>query len=427
MTIQLDSQSGSPDLLTVKLEKLVYGGDALAYLSGGQTAFIPFGLPGEKVKARILVEKRDQVRLELVEVLEASPRRIIPKCSHFGVCGGCHHQQLTYQDQLELKTGILRDQLMRIGKIPNPPVEPIIASPNEWNYRNHVQFHLTQDGKLGYIGANKRGVVPITECHLPENELNQLWPSLGLDPDLRLDRLSLRKGTDGESMLLLESNTPELPELELETDLSVVHRTGEDVVVMAGDDHISMSIQDRRFRVSAASFFQVNTAMAEKMVEHLLEHLPVSSTTILLDVYCGVGLFSAFFAGRACRLIGIEASPSACADFAANLDEFDNVELYEAPAEAVLPVLEITPDIVIVDPPRAGLDKGALQALLALGPTHIAYVSCDPTTLARDAARLIGGDYQLSQVIPFDLFPQTYSIESISFFEKAPLPHSLQL
>jgi 23S rRNA (uracil1939-C5)-methyltransferase len=427
MTIRPDSQSSSPDLLTVKLEKLVYGGDALAYLSGGQAAFIPFGLPGEKVKARILVEKRDQLRAELVEVLEASPRRIIPKCSHFGICGGCHYQQLTYHDQLEVKTGILRDQLRRIGNIPNPPVEPIIASPNEWNYRNHVQFHLTQDGKLGYIGANKRGVIPISECHLPENSLNQLWPGLEFDPDLRLERISLRKGTANESMLVLESDSPELPELNLEADLSVVHLAGADVVVMAGDDHICIAIKDRWFRVSAASFFQVNTAMAEKMVEHLLEHLPVSSRTILLDVYCGVGLFSAFFAGRARRLIGIEASPSACADFAANLDEFDNVELYEVPAEAVLPALEVTPDIVIVDPPRAGLDKRSLEALLALGPTHIAYVSCDPATLGRDAGRLIGGGYQLAQVTPFDLFPQTYSIESISFFEKAPLPHSPQL
>ena len=198
----------------------------------------------------------------------------------------------------------------------------------------------------------------------------------------------------------------------------MVHLAGGDAVVMAGDDHINISVKDRRFRVSAASFFQVNTAMAEKMVEHLLEHLPVSSGTILLDVYCGVGLFSAFFAGRVSRLIGVEASPSACADFAANLDEFDNVELYQAPAEMVLPALEVNPDIVILDPPRAGLDKRALQALLALGPAQIAYVSCDPTTLARDAARLIGGGYQLKRVTPFDLFPQTYSIESISIFEK---------
>ena len=257
--------------------------------------------------------------------------------SHFGVCGGCHYQHLSYPAQLQVKTDILRDQLMRIGKIPDPPVQPIIASPHEWNYRNHVQFHLTREGKLGYIGANGRGVIPISECHLPETSLNELWPSLEFDPGLGLERISLRVGVDDESMLVLESEDPEPPELELETDLSVVHLTGDDMVVMAGDEALNISVKDRMFRVSAASFFQVNTAMAGKMVEHLLEHLPVSSRTTLLDVYCGVGLFSAFFAGRVGRLIGVEASPSACEDFAVNLDEFDNVELYEAPAEAVLP------------------------------------------------------------------------------------------
>jgi 23S rRNA (uracil1939-C5)-methyltransferase len=187
---------------------------------------------------------------------------------------------------------------------------------------------------------------------------------------------------------------------------------------MAGDDAITILVKDRAFRVSAASFFQVNTSMAGAMVQHLLDHCPVSNRTTLLDVYCGVGLFSAFFAGRVGRLIGIEVSPSACEDFAANLDEFDHVELYEAPAENVLPTLDVSPDIVILDPPRAGLEKRALEALLALHPARIAYVSCDPSTLGRDAARLISGGYRLVQVTPFDLFPQTYSIESISIFEK---------
>ena len=282
------------------MEKLVYGGDALGRISEGRAVFVPFGLPGELVKVRIVDEKRGHVRAELVEVLEASPERIPPKCKHFGLCGGCAYQQLSYPAQLRYKTDILHDQLVRIGKIPNPPVEPMVASPYEWNYRNHVQFHLTHDGKLGYFRANGRGVFPITECHLPEAALNELWPSLEFDPDLGLERIALRLGLNAEAMLVLESDNPEVPELELETDLSVVHQTGDDMVVMAGEASMTLSVKDRPFRVSAASFFQVNTPMAGKMVEHLLEHLPVSSRTTLLDVYCGVGLFSAFFAGT-CR------------------------------------------------------------------------------------------------------------------------------
>jgi 23S rRNA (uracil1939-C5)-methyltransferase len=411
------------DLLTVKLEKPTYGGDALGRVpdpssgTGGQAIFVPFALPGETVRIRVIEQKRGHIRAELVEVLDPAPERISPRCIHFGVCGGCHYQQLAYQAQLQQKTDILRDQLIRIGKIPDPPVQPMVASPQEWNYRNNIQFHLSRAGELGYIRANSRDMFPISECHLPEAALNKLWPGLEFDPDLGLERISLRLGLDDEIMLVLESDRPELPELELEAALSVVHLIGEDTLVMAGDEAIPISVKDRIFRVSAASFFQVNTAMAGKMVQHLLDHLPVSPQTTLLDVYCGVGLFSAFFAGRVGHLIGVEVSPSGCSDFTTNLDEFDNVELYEAPAETVLPGLDVNPEVVIVDPPRIGLDKRVLEALLARQPASLAYVSCDPATLGRDAARLISGGYRLVQVTPFDLFPQTYSIESISFFE----------
>jgi 23S rRNA (uracil1939-C5)-methyltransferase len=189
-------------------------------------------------------------------------------------------------------------------------------------------------------------------------------------------------------------------------------------VVLAGDPYLVMQVKDRSFRVSAGSFFQVNTGMAAKMVEHVLSIVPVDRDTTLLDIYCGVGLFSAFFAEKVGRLIGIEASASACSDFAVNLDEFDNVELYEAPAEEVLPGLEVSAQVAIVDPPRAGLDKRVLQAIVDLGPQRLVYVSCDPSTLSRDARHLLAGGYQLLQVTPFDLFPQTFHIESISLFER---------
>ena len=404
------------DLLTVKLDKLTYGGDALGRLSDGRAVFVPFALTGETVSIRTIEEKPSHVRAELVEVLEPSPDRISPKCLHFGICGGCHYQHMPYSIQVDIKAAILRDQLLRIGKISDPPLKQAVPCTIEWNYRNHVQFHLTRTGKLGYVDVHGRNVFPISECHLPEPTLDSLWPRLEFDPGLGLERASLRLGIDEQTMLVLES--AEVPELELEADLSVVHLSGTDTVVMAGDDYLSIKVNDRLFHVSAASFFQVNTGMAEKMVAHLLEQLPVTPATTLLDVYCGVGLFSAFFAPRVGRVIGVEASPSACEDFTINLDDFDNVELYEAAAETVLPGLDVKPGVVIVDPPRAGLEKRALDALLVLAPLRLAYVSCDPSTLARDAARLIAGGYRLVQVTPFDLFPQTYHIESISIFEK---------
>jgi 23S rRNA (uracil1939-C5)-methyltransferase len=402
----------------VTLTTLAYGGDALGRLPDGRAVFVPFALPGETVRARSVDEKRGHVRAELVEVLAASPNRIEPRCRHFRACGGCHYQHLPYEDQLTVKREILSDQLKRIGKIEAPPVQPTVAGGGEWNYRNHVQFHLAADGKLGFVGADSKQVIPITECHLPEPALNEIWPGLAFDAGLGLERISLRAGSGGEAMLVLESDDPALPEMESEASLSVVHLCGGDAAVMAGESTLTLSVNGRPFRVSAGSFFQANACMAGKMVDYLIAQLPVSRETTVLDVYCGVGLFGAFFAGRVGRLIGIEASASACEDFAANLEEFENVELYEAPAEQALPALATRPQVAIVDPPRAGLEKSALDALLALGPDRLAYVSCDPSTLARDAARLIAGGYRLVSVTPFDLFPQTYHIESISLFER---------
>ncbi len=407
----------------LSLQKYTYGGDAMGRLEDGRAVFVPFGLPGERVRVRLTEEKRNFARGELVEILEESPHRITPHCIHFGICGGCHYQHLPYEEQLKAKEEVLRDQLTRIGKIENPPVQKTVPSPSPWNYRNHVQFHLTEEGKLGYVRADSPTVFALSECHLPEGSINSFWPRLDFEPETNIERVSLRSGKDEDLMLVLESNSPESPELEIEAEISVAHVYQENTVVIAGNDHILISVLGRDFRVSAASFFQVNTAMAEKMVNHLVANLSVSPTTTLLDVYCGVGLFSAFLAPACERLIGIESSPSACDDFSFNLDEFDNVELYEGLAEEILPGLvgrvarSVLP-YVLVDPPRAGLEKRVVDEILKSNPRMIAYVSCDPSTLARDAARLIHGGYRLKDVTPFDLFPQTYHIESISLFER---------
>ena len=406
----------------VQLEKLTYGGEAMGRLPDGRAVFVPFVLPGELARVRLVEEKRNFARAELLEVLEPSPQRITPKCKHFGVCGGCHYQHMPYEAQLEAKAEIVRDQLQRIGKIKDPPVWPTVACPNPYYYRNHIQFHLSEAGNLGFIRNETRPgppVLEITECHLPEPLINSTWPQLEFEPDTEIERVSLRAGAEDDLMLILESQSLEPPELELEAGISVVHLSEEDALVMAGEDYLVMPVLGREFRVSAGSFFQVNTVMAEKMVEHLLERLPLPAKTIL-DVYCGVGLFSAFLAPQCERLIGIEESPSASEDFAANLDEFDHVELYEGAAEEVIPALVgeiVNLPYALLDPPRAGVDARALDGIRQLAPKVIAYVSCDPSTLARDAARLIAGGYRLVEVTPFDLFPQTYHIESISLFK----------
>lgn len=429
------------DTYDIILSTLAFGGDALGRLPDdasrpGLAVFVPYALPGEIVRVRLVEEKRSHARAELLEVLTPSADRVTPRCPHFFSiqnqqsainnlpCGGCHYQHLSYSAQLAAKTAILRDQLERIGGLKNPPIQPAAPSPTPWNYRNHVQFHLTPQGKLGFEAPHSHRVIPIRECHLPEDPLNQLWPQLDLAPLPGLERVSLRGTRDGEEiMLILEGGDPQsLSFVVEELPISAVHLSPAGPLVLAGSEAITMEVSatpgTRLFRVSAESFFQVNTSQAGAMVDHLLDCLPLTPSTTLLDVYCGVGLFSAFLAPHVGRLIGIEVSSSACQDFECNLDEYDHVELYEAAAEQVLPALDLHPDVILVDPPRAGLGLPALEGLLHLGAAALAYVSCDPATLARDAHRLIQGDYHLRQVTPFDLFPQTYHIESISFWER---------
>ncbi len=246
--------------------------------------------------------------------------------------------------------------------------------------------------------------------------MNDTWPRLSLEADPSLEEIELRAGADEEVLLVLEGRDPRPPELEVDMRLSVVYLGTEQPYVMAGDDFLVMEVLGRSFKVSAGSFFQVNVLQAEAMVNHLLNILPLKAQNTLLDLYCGVGLFSAFLAPRVGRCIGVEVSPWACDDFAVNLDEFDHVGLYVGTTEEVLPALELSPEVVVLDPPRAGVEKAALQALVNMHPAVIAYVSCDPATLARDTRILLSHEYTLEQVTPFDLFPQTYHIESISLF-----------
>ncbi len=192
-------------LLDVKFDILVYGGDAMGRLPDGRAVFTPFVLPGETARIRLVEEKKGFARGVAVEILQPSPERITPRCAHFGVCGGCHYQHLPYPAQLAAKAEILKDQLMRIGGLPDPSIAEAVPSPEPWNYRNHVQFHLTADGKLGYHAARSDEVIAVDECHLPAQPLNELWPLLEVEPLPDLTRISLRLGADDDVLLALES------------------------------------------------------------------------------------------------------------------------------------------------------------------------------------------------------------------------------
>ena len=397
----------------------VYGGETLARLPDGRAVFIPYSIPEESVLIQLIEDKESYARADLLKILSPSPHRIEPRCLHYSKCGGCHYQHLPYAEQLKIKQAILEDQFKRVGKINDPPVKQIIPSPLIWNYRNQVQFQVNQKGEIGFMKHRSNLIVPIQECHLPEDNLNLVWPVLEVDFIPGLDRVSIRSGENGEDALItFESSDPQPFEFTVDLPLSAVHQGPGGEIILAGDDFTVVEVKEFPFVVSAGSFFQVNTQVAELIIDYLLEVLSLDEDSLVLDVYCGVGLFSVFIAPLVKKVIGIESSPSAGEDFLYNLAGYDNVELFDIPAEDVLPHLKLTPDVILLDPPRTGISKKVLDSVVSLAPDTIAYVSCDPATLARDANRFEKQGYTLQESTPFDMFPQTYHIESVNILQR---------
>ena len=394
------------------IQALVYGGNGLGRLPDGKAVFVPFVLPGETVKVRIREEKQRHAFADLLEVLEKSPLRIEPQCIHYQQCGGCHFQHIAYPDQLQFKRSIFLEQLQRMGGSENPPPLTVKAAEHQWGYRNALQFHTTESGELAYMDAANARPFAVRECLLPMDAIASLWPQIALTEQNGIDRLELRQNPDGDVLLILEGSEADIPEIEITLPVSAVHISEEDVVTLAGEPFLTQTVDNTQFKVSAASFFQTNFQGASALVQAVMEMTAGASGT-LLDLYCGVGLFSRFLADRFTRVIGVELSESACDDYIENMEIFENVSLFQGPVERALPEIDVRADCAIVDPPRKGLDRFALDALVQAQIPQIIYVSCDPSTLARDVQRLTKEGYTLKRTVLVDMFPQTFHIESV--------------
>jgi 23S rRNA (uracil1939-C5)-methyltransferase len=331
----------------------------------------------------------------VVEVLQASPYRIEAPCQYFGLCGGCHWQHITYEHQLELKRHVVQEQLRRIGRFETQPVNETIGAENPWGYRNHLRLSAGRLGDIGFMRRGSHRFLKIDKCLIADPKINEAI-TLFQGKGAGLHQVELRAGVNTGDFMVQPDMTDREP------------------TAPPGSKVYRESLLGHEFQVSAPSFFQSNTPQAERLAQLVREKLDPQPDELLLDAYGGVGAFAALFAGDVREVIGIEESPTAVADAAANLAGMANVRYIEGKVEAVLPGLTEQPDAVILDPSRVGCHPDVIEAILRLTPRKLVYVSCDPSTLARDLRLLVDGGYELSDVTPLDMFPQTYHIESVS-------------
>ena len=410
---------------SIVLHGMAHGGEAVGRLPDGRAAFVEGGLPGETVSARETEARERFWRGVLSETPEpTSPDRVEAPCPHYGGwparseqprrwCGGCQWQHADYAAQLKHKRDVLRDALMRIGKIDAPEVSPVIASDSQWGYRNTLHVRMI-GGRPGLIALSGRDLVPLTACHIAHPLIADLLERFEADlPDGTA--VSLRAGINtGDQLVLVEDLDDSIDEIEVGADTSVVVLGSKgQLEVAVGRDHFVEQIKDLRFEVPATAFFQVNSAMAERMVDQVSSMLPTRMETVV-DLFGGVGLLGLSIADRAREVFVVDSDAAAIGAATRNATGMDHVTLLEGDVLEGIDHVKGPLDVVIVDPPRSGLSKRLVKALGDRTPGTLIYVSCEPSTLARDIARLAEFGYRLESCVPLDMFPNTYHVESVS-------------
>jgi len=421
--------------MEVRIEKLVYGGDGLAHYEG-QTVFVPMVLPGEIVSIVSAERKKKFVRGRLERVVEASPERVAAPCPHFGRCGGCQYQHIPYEAQIRYKIDILRETLGRIGRVRwDGPIGTHASSP--FGYRNRTQWKIrtVQDGTaalagIGYFEAGSTRLCAVDECAILSPRLAETFAKLRLlaatgNSLSAIDEIEAFVDAADERILLNLSaerlnDSPESIALALRANLPgvesiLVQDRRADKFELFGPGYLSYSASGANFRVGHLSFFQVNRFLIDGLVEAVIGD---SSGRLALDLFAGVGLFTVALTKRFERVIGVESNLAAAKDLQVNLQASGGVSPAHrhATAEAFLSHWQERPDLVVVDPPRAGVEPETLTRLKKLAPWRINYLSCDPATLARDLGALVGnlenpGPYEIRDINMFDIFPQTYHME----------------
>jgi len=455
------------DTAEVEIEKVVYGGRGLAHLNG-MAVFVKGAVPGDRVIAGVVKAKRNYAEARAEKIIEPSPHRIIPPCPYSDYCGGCTWQYIAYEQQLIYKQGFVADSLAHIGGITGLKMNEVLPSPMIFGYRNKMEFSFSDNRwLLPQEGAGDSGntsfalglhvpgtfdkVIDIEGCLLQEERGNEILrevkgyarqsgePAYGLKSHQGFWRYLVLRHSHHFNEWMADIITSEERQGPAQGLASMLHdrfsrivsivnavntrkggtAVGEWENTLIGDGCMREKIGPYTLRVSTHSFLQTNQYLSEALYQAVREFASLTGKETVVDLYCGIGIVSMFLASAASRIIGFDSSESAIADAVQNceLNGIDNCEFSCGEAE-LLQFGEISkPDVLITDPPRTGMHKKVIRHILHLLPDRIVYISCNPTTMARDIA-LLRESYELKAVQPIDLFPNTYHIEAVARLER---------
>jgi len=376
--------------LELDITTVAFGGDGIGRVDNF-VVFVPFVLEGERVEVEIVEVKRRFATADLIRVITPSPHRVAARCPYYANCAGCQYQHVEYAHQLELKRAQIRDVFQRIGNIADPPIEPVVASPRQYHYRNKIVVH--GPGKPGFWTMRGRSILEITQCPIAREEINEALATISGQPTAVGRHLTLRCDSTG------------------------LVRTFEEP---APEEWVVEELLGKRLEVPLGSFFQVNAGVIALALEHARRAFAESGCSVLVDAYCGVGLFALMLADLAKHVYGMEVDERAIAAANANAERFGlkNYDFYPGSTDRLLfytlRQCKLDEVCLVLDPPRSGCGKQVLKTLAKLHPRKLLYVSCAPPMLARDLKELLAAGYRLERVTPFDMFPQTQHCEAVA-------------
>lgn len=373
-------------------------GETLSEIRGAPVE-VTGGLPGEKVVVEVQKRFPERIVAKVVEVLEQAEERVVPECEYFLTCSGCQWQHASYDYQLQLKQARVQREIDKYQSLSQVVVAATIGSESQLGYRNHGRFTVGKKddgGKIGYINAVTRRFVKIDRCLLMNEQINKVL-DLAQDNVAGQTQMAIRAGSNTDSMLI-------------QPRMNLSH-----IGLVTGEQHYEEEVRGFRFRVAASSFFQVNTSQLSRAIDEVRDLLDLDGTEVMVDAYCGVGVFTVLLAPYVRKIVGIEESASAIEDAGLNSKDILNVEFVEGKTEHILNTLNQHIDVLLLDPPRVGCHPDVLDSVIKLKPEKVLMISCEPEAMARDLNLLCStGIYSLETIRPVDMFPQTRHVETIS-------------